>query len=161
MKGEDLLLDDLHMFECEIQAVDTVPGDTMQTLGSLQGKTLQDCDKFDTALVKKRVDASIIMQAKNCRDYVACKTQIRELFEVILLDNLRIYEGPETTNRPTFNPLELHKLVKQFDCPNFLGARIPVVSNLNIDRWNVTIGINSYWTYWNLGSLSISTKILL
>ena len=38
--GKDLLLDDLDMLECEIQAVDTVPGDTGQTLTLLHNKDL-------------------------------------------------------------------------------------------------------------------------
>ena len=107
------------MLECEIQAVDTVTGYTGQTLSSFHNKNLLDCDKFDKALLKKRVDPSVIMQAKNCHDYVACKNQMGESFVVIPLSNLRKYEGPETKNRPTCNPFELHKLVKQFDCPNF------------------------------------------
>ena len=83
------------------------------------------------------------MQVKNCPDYVACKNEMRESFGVIPLSNLRKYEGPETTNQPICNPLELHKSVKQFGCPNFLGARIPVVSNLKIDRWK--FHLSDYW----------------
>ena len=40
-------------------------------------------------------------------------------------------------------PLQLHKSVKQFGCPNFLGARIPVVSNLNMDNWK--FHLRDYW----------------
>ena len=57
--------------------------------------------------------------------------------------NLRVYEGLETKNRPTCTPLELHKLVKQFDCPSVLEARVPVVSNLNIDSWK--FHLSDYW----------------
>ena len=63
------------MLEYEIQAVDTVPGDTGQTVSSFHNENLQDCDKFDKALLKKRVDPGVIRQAKNCSDYVACKNQ--------------------------------------------------------------------------------------
>ena len=38
LMGDDLLLDDFDMPECEIQALDTVSGDTGQTLSSLHGK---------------------------------------------------------------------------------------------------------------------------
>ena len=80
---ENFLSEDSDMLECEIQAVDTAPGDTGQTVGSSQNENLQDCDKFDKALLKKRVDPGVVMQAKNCSDYVACKTQMGESFGVI------------------------------------------------------------------------------
>ena len=55
-------------------------------LGNLfHNENLQECDKFDKALLKKRVDPSVIMQAKNCPDYVACKNQMGKSFGVIPL----------------------------------------------------------------------------
>ena len=48
---ENLFSDDFDMLECEIQAVGTVPGDTGQTVSSYHSENLQDCDKFDKALV--------------------------------------------------------------------------------------------------------------
>ena len=86
---EGLFLDDFDMLEYEIQAVDTVPGDTGQTVSSYYNENLQDCDKVDKALLKKRVDPGVIMQAKNCSDYVACKNQMGESFGVIPLSTLR------------------------------------------------------------------------
>ena len=83
------------------------------------------------------------MKAENCLNYVAYTNQMGESFGVIPLSYLRIYEGPEIKNRPTCNYLELDKLVKQFDCRNFLGAQIPVVSNLNIDKWK--FHLRDYW----------------
>ena len=80
---EGLFLDDFDMLECEIQAVDTALGDTGQTVSSYYNENLQDGDKFDKALLKKRVDPGVIMQTKNCSDYVACKNQIGESFGVI------------------------------------------------------------------------------
>ena len=140
---EGSLLDDFDTLECEVQAVGTVPGDTGPNVSSYHNENLQDCDKFDKALLKKRADPSVIMQAKNCPDYVACKNQMGESFGVIPLSTLRKYEGPETKNQPISDPLQLHKSVKQFGCPNFLGARIPVVSNLNIDNWK--FHLRDYW----------------
>ena len=130
---ENLFSDDFDMLECEIQAVDTVPGDTGQTVSSYDNENLQDCDKFDKALLKKRVEPGVIRQTRNCADYVACKNQMGESFGVIPLSTLQKYEGPETKNQPICDPLELHKFVKCFGRPNFLGARVPVVSNLKMD----------------------------
>ena len=124
---ENLFLDHFDTLKCEIQAVGTAPGDTGPNVSSYHNENLQDCDKFDRALLKKRVAPSVIRQAKNCPDYVACKNRMGESFGVIPLSTLRKYEGPETKNQPISDPLQLHKSVKQFGCPNFLGARIPVV----------------------------------
>ena len=33
------------------------------------------------------------------------------------------------------DPIELHKEVKKYNLPNYLGARIPVRSQLNISQW--------------------------
>ena len=131
------------MLECEIQAVDNVSGDTGQTVSSYYNENWQDRNKFDKALLKKIVDPGVIRQAKNCSDYIACKNQISESFGVIPLSTLRKYEGPETKNQPICDPLELHKFVKRFGCPNFLGARVPVVSNLKMDSWK--FHLRDYW----------------
>ena len=66
-----------------------------------------------------------------------------ESFGVIPLSTLQRYKGPETKNRTLCNPLELHKLVKQFGCPNFLGACILVISKLKIDNWK--FHLKDYW----------------
>ena len=155
---ESLFSDDFHMLEYEMQAVHTVPGDTGQTVSSYHSENLQDCDKFDRALLKKRVDPSVIGQAKNCSDYVACKNQMGETFGVIPLSTLRKYEGPETRNQPIYDPLELYKFVKRFGCPNFLGARVPVVSNLKIDSWK--FHLRDYWDTQLLGLLEFGFPIL-
>ena len=66
-----------------------------------------------------------------------------EYFGVIPLTNQRVYQGSQTKNKPLFNPLELHKLIKHSGSPDFLGARIPVVSTLNIDKWKLYL--KDYW----------------
>ena len=58
------MMDDFDTLECEIQPVDTVPGDTGQTLGLLHDKNLLNLDKFDKALVKKRVEPDVICRLK-------------------------------------------------------------------------------------------------
>ena len=66
----DLLLDDFDMLESEIQAMDTVPGDTGQTL------------KFDKTLIKKKVDPSV------------CRNRLEPLMELdLLLDDFNMLES--------------------------------------------------------------------
>ena len=92
-------------------------------------------DKFDTLLVKKKVDQCIIPQVKVCADYQACKNQMEEPFGVIPLSPLLVYTGKNNDNKQVYDPLLPHKLVRQSGRPNFLGCRIPVDSNLNIKNW--------------------------
>ena len=110
---EELIMEDFDKLEHEIQAVDIVPGSAAQTMGSVHDKNWENWANFDKALVKKKVDSNVIRKAHSCHDHVACKTQMGKSFRVIPLDDLLVYEGPETKNRPTCNPLELHKLVRQ------------------------------------------------
>ena len=65
-------------------------------MGFSEVKSTQDWTKFDKALAKKGMVPTVITQAKNCRDYSACKNHLSESFGVIPLGNLQIYEGPET-----------------------------------------------------------------
>ena len=53
-------------------------------------------------------------------------------FGVIPLSPLKIYTGLPTNNQNIPDPLLVHHLVCASGCPNFLGFRIPVHSNLNI-----------------------------
>ena len=140
---ENQMLDELGMHEYDFQAVDTVSCDTGEICSLPQNEILKNCDDFDKALVKKRLHPSVLHKAKNCRDYVACKGQMGESFGVIPLENLCTYEGPETKNQHIPDSLLLHKVVAQYGCPNFLGARIPVVSKLNIDKWKFYL--KEYW----------------
>ena len=120
-------MEDFDRLEHEIKAVDTVPGSAGQTMGLVHDKNWENSDNFDKTLVKKKVDPNVIRQAQSCRNYVACKTQMGKSFGVIPLGDLLVYEGPETKNRPTCNPLELHKLgsliVELFGCPNSSGLQ--------------------------------------
>ena len=83
-------------------------------------------DKFDTLLLKKKVDQCTIAQAKACKDYRTCKSQMGEPFGVIPLSPLLVYTGKNTNNNQVSDPLSAHKLVRHSGCPNFLGSRIPV-----------------------------------
>ena len=41
------------------------------------------------------------------------------------------------------NPIDVHKKVRQTGLPNFMSARIPVESQLNIDKWKEALV--DYW----------------
>ena len=62
---------------------------------------------------------------------------------VIPLTSLNTYVGPITTNETVADPMLLHTLVRNSRCPNFLGLRIVVISNLNIPLWGAYL--TNYW----------------
>ena len=107
------------------------------------GDQTTTCDIFDNILLKKKVDQDIIVQAKSCDDYMRCKSQMDRPFGVIPLSPLKIYTGPPTNNKKIPDPLLLHRLVRTSGCPNFMGLRIPVQSNLNIPVWKSHL--EDYW----------------
>ena len=48
------------MFDLDIQAGDTVAGDAGRSMSSVHDPNTRNWDKFDKALVKKRVNPSVI-----------------------------------------------------------------------------------------------------
>ena len=49
----------------------------------------------------------------------------------------------ELSNIAFSDPIQLHNEVKKYDLPNYLGARIPVPSQLNICKWESLL--QDYW----------------
>ena len=64
-------------------------------------------------------------------------------FGVIPLSPLILYQGPKTNNTAVSDILALHKAVKNSNCPNYMGIRIPVSSKLNIKNWKYYLA--DYW----------------
>ena len=60
--------------------------------------------KFDTLLVKKKVDQCTIPQVKACADYQACKNQMEEPFGFIPLSPLIVYTGKTLTINKSMIP---------------------------------------------------------
>ena len=110
---------------------------------SSSGDQIVTWDVFDKMLSKKKLDQNTIVQVKSCDDYVACKSQMDRPFGAIPLSPLKIYTGLQTNNQKIPDPLLLHHLVRASGCPNFLGLRIPVPSNLNISAWRSHL--ENYW----------------
>ena len=98
-------------------------------------------DDFDKLLLKKRVDQKLIQQARSSSEYMACKQQMGNVFGVIPLSPLKLYQGPKTNNASTSDILTLHRAVKSSNCPNYMAILIPVASKLKIwptieiDNW--------------------------
>ena len=84
------------------------------------------------------------------------------VFGVIPLSPLMLYQGPKTNIVATSDILTLHRTVKDYNCPNYMGIRIPVSSKLKIKNWKYYLA--DYWDkqlvdLLEFASLSISTEI--
>ena len=100
-------------------------------------------DDFEKLLLKKRVDQKLVQQARSCSEYMACKQQMDSAFGIISLSPLMLYQGPKTNNAATSDILSLHRAVKDSNCPNYMGIRIPVSSKLKIKNWKYYLA--DYW----------------
>ena len=67
--------------------------------------------------------------------YTLCKHQSGHNFGFIIHTEPILPENTEISAVTTQCPIELHRKVKLYNKPNFLGARIPVHSQLNVDQW--------------------------
>ena len=68
-------------------------------------------------------------------EYKKCKEQIGTKFGCVPLAPIYVYKGPTVNWDYIPDVLTAHKLIRQSNLPNFLGLRIPVRTNLNVDSW--------------------------
>ena len=68
-------------------------------------------------------------------EYQKCKEQLGTKFGCIPLAPIYVYKGPTRYWDSIPDILTAHKLIRQSGLPNFLGLRIPVRTNLNVNSW--------------------------
>ena len=68
-------------------------------------------------------------------DYVNCIQQNGKDFGFLPLNNLMVYTGDEVTWSTIPSIAAAHNIVRTSAKPNFMGARIPVASQVNIEAW--------------------------
>ena len=68
-------------------------------------------------------------------EYQKCKEQIGTKFGCVLLAPIYVYTGPTKQWDVIPDILASHKLIRQYGLPNFLGLRIPVRTNINVNNW--------------------------
>ena len=93
---------------------------------------------------RKRNIPGYIYQSKSlCQDYAKCVQQNGKDFGFLPLNNLMTYIGEEVTWQEVPSIIEAHKIVRNSAMPNFMGVRIPVDSQLNINAWRLYLA--QYW----------------
>ena len=61
--------------------------------------------------------------------------QIGTAFGCLPLSTIKLFTGDPTYYENIPDIIQIHKLVKQSGVPNFLGLRIPIPTQLKVDRW--------------------------
>ena len=80
---------------------------------------------------------------ENCSDFNLWSTQTDYQFGFVPLSNLVLPNNPGHIGDRVDDPIQQHFRVKATGIPNFLGARIPVKSQLNVEEWQQIL-VN-YW----------------
>ena len=111
-------------------------------------------DVMDTAILHQVSDQNCSRNSTNDSSHVrhlpydTVDTSESQNFGFIPKGTLKLYDGDPGTCNSIPDIIRAHLLVKESGCPNFLGCRIPVVSNLKCENWSFylkkTIGTNSY-----------------
>ena len=78
-----------------------------------------------------------------CLDFSLWRKQSEFQFGFVPLTNLVIPDSVGHIGDKVNDPIEQHFRVKSTGIPNFLGARIPIKSQLNVDEWEKML--SGYW----------------
>ena len=54
-----------------------------------------------------------------------------------------LYQGPKTDRAGISDILTLHRAVRDYNCPNYMGIQISVASKLKINNWKYYL--SDYW----------------
>ena len=97
-------------------------------------------DKFVNSIIYDQHQPEKPVQ---CDAYDLWRHQSKVNFGYIPLSDPVMPNNTDISTKVIADPIELHKEVKKHNLPNYLGARIPVRSQLNISHWESTL--SEYW----------------
>ena len=100
-----------------------------------------DNDKFMNSIIYN--DPNNVSRPTQCLAYDLWSAQSKVKFGFIPLTDPIMPSRADTSQIKCRDPIELHNEVKKYDLPNYLGARIPVESQLNIHAWESLL--EGYW----------------
>ena len=137
------------------------PGDTQNNQVITGIQDLQECydlscihqqedevikiyDIFNPPQQRKRKIPEIVIHNKiySC-EHVNCVQQNGQHYGFLPLSDLMVYRGEEVVWAEVPSLAEAHKIIKHSKMPNFMRARIPIQSQLNITAWKFYL--NEYW----------------
>ena len=101
-------------------------------------------DKYlHSALAKNKVKHVLTNDQLQCQTFKCWKSQSDFDFGFVPLSDFVLPSNNSYESRAFVSPIDQHHFVKQFDVPNFLGARSPVTSQLNVPEWERQL--RDYW----------------
>ena len=98
-------------------------------------------DKYLNSVVFN--DQDRVVNNNSCMAYDQWCQQSKFKFGFIPLTDPIMPAIGKKVGKTLTDPIEIHEEVKKYDLPNYLGARIPVASQLNIQAWKDLL--TGYW----------------
>ena len=97
-----------------------------------------ESDKFINSIIFN--DSRKLVAPLECKAFDQWKVQSKMNFGFIPLTDPIL---PKTSDISFLDPIKLHEEVKKYNLPNYLGARIPIRSQMNIGVWKTLL--KDYW----------------
>ena len=104
-------------------------------------EAIQDLNSFNESA--KSIPDHVLRDRHKHNDYRTCIQQNGESFGFVPLTPLQLYNGDSVKWDSTPDIIRGHHIIKDSGLPNFLGARIPIKSQLKPCRWRYYL--NQYW----------------
>ena len=92
---------------------------------------------------KHNIPEAIRLNAFYCKDYRNCVYQNGRNFGFLPMNDLLVCSGKEIIWGDVPNIIQAHKIIRDSNMPNFMGARIPVNAQFNIPAWKSHL--SEYW----------------
>ena len=92
-----------------------------------------ESDKFINSIIFH--DQNRLIKSIPCGTYDLWCHQSKVKFGFIPLTDPIMPNTGKVSDRVIADPIKLHEKVKKFNIPNYLGTRIPVKSQMNIQAW--------------------------
>ena len=100
-------------------------------------------DKFINSILFQNNEKGFPEKGKECPSYLKCREQSEFDFGFIPLTEPVCYKGKVVNTEAVECPIKLCHKVANTKVPNYMGARIPIVSQLNIPFWRQQLV--DYW----------------
>ena len=125
----------------EIEAPDTMRALSYARLYDINSAS---SDKYINTLLYRGVQkVTKTCDTKECNAFINWKAQTDFDFGFVPLSDFIMPQKSIATSDVVDCPITQHFLIKETQVPNFLGARIPIQSQLNVQKWHEYL--SEYW----------------
>ena len=100
-------------------------------------------DKFVNTIIFVNQGNKALAQGVNIPIFNQWKQQVDFQFGFVPLGSQLMPSNAKLCNPHDYSPIQMHQIVKKTGKPNFLQARLPVASQLHVDKWKSLL--KDYW----------------